>query len=69
MPNTLEFRAGEDYYFISTSTKLDIHRYRCWRSTETKVFINTFLRKLTFCFSFCKSKNFGTKISKSFTTI
>ena len=27
MPNTLEFKAGEDYYFISTSTKLDIHRY------------------------------------------
>jgi hypothetical protein len=27
MPNTLEFKAGQDYYFISTSTKLDIHRW------------------------------------------
>jgi hypothetical protein len=27
MPNTLEFKAGQDYYFISTSTKMDIHRY------------------------------------------
>jgi hypothetical protein len=28
MPNTLEFKAGQDYYFISTSTKMDIHRYQ-----------------------------------------
>jgi hypothetical protein len=35
MPNTLEFKAGQDYYFISTSTKMDIHR---WEISYTKLF-------------------------------
>ena len=28
MPGMLEFKAGQDYYFISTSSKEDIYRYQ-----------------------------------------